>query len=164
MKTLLILLHAKSGQKDDPAIDDFDRTLNKRGKREAPRMGALLRDKELLPDLIVASAAKRTRKTAEIVAHDSGYRGETRLTGELYDARREKILEIVRSLPNTAARVLLVGHNPGLEELLELLTGGYRPLSTAALAQVELPIDSWQQADFHEANVLRNLWQPRELG
>jgi phosphohistidine phosphatase len=162
MKTLLLLRHAKSSWKD-PDLDDHDRPLNKRGKREAPRMGELLKDEELLPDFILSSSARRTRKTVEHVVHASGYRGETRLTSELYEAGPDKLRQVLAALPAELGRVLLVGHNPGLEELLESLTGSYTPLSTAALAQVELPISGWNELADKPRGTLVHLWQPREL-
>ena len=90
MKTLLLLRHAKSSWKDGD-LDDHDRPLNKRGKRDAPRMGQLLRDQDLLPELILTSSARRCRKTAEHVIQSSGYRGETRITGELYEAGAKQL-------------------------------------------------------------------------
>lgn len=162
MKTLLLMRHAKSSHKDG-GLDDFDRPLNKRGKREAPRIGLLLKEENLVPDLIVASAAKRTRKTAELVAHESGFRGETHLTGDMYHASGTQLISLLEASPDWAGRVLLVGHNPGLEELLERLIGTYRPLSTAALAHLEIAIDTWQQIGAAGAAQLLKIWQPREL-
>ncbi|MCI0358490.1 MAG: histidine phosphatase family protein [Planctomycetaceae bacterium] len=162
MKTLLLLRHAKSSWKDAD-LDDHDRPLNKRGKREAPRMGQLLKDENLLPDFLVASTARRARKTVEHVIQHSGYRGETRITGELYEARQHELLAFVSELPDTAKRVLLVGHNPGLEELLEALTGQCVALTTAALAQVESPARSWKQFREEGHAQLVKVWQPREL-
>ena len=162
MLTLLLLRHAKSSWKDTD-LDDHDRPLNKRGKRDAPRMGQLLRDEHLLPDLIVSSSAKRARRTAELVAEASGYRGETRLTCDAYDASAAQLLAVVQSFPGTAQRVMLVGHNPGLEELLEQLTGQYRPLSTAALARLEIPCEKWSEINTETRANLQHLWQPREL-
>jgi phosphohistidine phosphatase len=162
MKTLLLLRHAKSSWKDSD-LEDHDRPLNKRGKRDAPRMGQLLAEENLLPDLILCSSAKRTRRTAELVAEASGYRGETRITGDLYEAWAERIASVIQCLPETAQRVLLIGHNPGLEELLESLTGGYRPLSTAALAWLECPVGDWREITKETRAELKQLWQPREL-
>lgn len=162
MKTLLLLRHAKSSWKDSD-LDDHDRPLNKRGKREAPRMGELLKEQNLLPDLIVSSSARRARKTAEHVIHASGYRGETRITSELYDAGQDQLRKFLAGFPDSLVRVLLVGHNPGLEELLESLVGTYTPLSTAALAQVEVPIGAWAEIAGRPQATLKNLWQPREL-
>jgi phosphohistidine phosphatase len=162
MKTLLLMRHAKSSWKDSDQ-DDHDRTLNKRGKRDAPRMGQLLADEQLLPDLVLASSAKRCRKTAEHVIHESGYRGETRFTAELYEADADKLGEVLKSVPEGVRRLLVIAHNPGLEVFTEQLTGEYTPLTTAALAHVELPIDRWSELTEVRAGKLVKLWQPREL-
>ena len=168
MKTLLLLRHAKSCWKDSD-LDDHERPLNKRGKRDAPRMGRLIRAEQLLPDLIVASTAKRCRKTAEQVIQHSGYRGQTRFCGELYEANGEQLHDFLAGLDSAAGSertcncILLIAHNPGMEELLEALTGVYTPLTTAALAHVELPLDSWSEIVGRPDCVLRRVWQPREL-
>jgi len=162
MKTLLLLRHAKSSWKDSD-LDDHDRPLNKRGKNDAPKMGRLLREEEMLPDLVIASSAKRCRKTAEHVIHSSGYRGETRIHGELYEAGAEKLRQFLANLDDSIGCVLLIAHNPGMEEFLEPLAGAYTPLSTAALAHVELPIDSWRDLTADSRGALIKLWQPREL-
>jgi phosphohistidine phosphatase len=162
MKTLLLLRHAKSSAKDSD-IDDHERPLNKRGKREAPRIGCLVRDEHLMPDLIVSSSAKRCRKTADRVIESSGYRGETRFTSELYEANADRIRQFLISVSAGVDRVLLVGHNPGLEEFLENLTGNYTPLSTGALAHVELPIEAWRDVTAQTRGNLQGIWQPGEL-
>jgi phosphohistidine phosphatase len=162
MKTLLLLRHAKSSWKDSDR-DDHDRPLNQRGKRDAPRMGQLLKDEQLLPDFILCSSAKRCRKTAEHVIHESGYRGETRITGELYEAGAQQLRSILAGLPDDFSCVLLIAHNPGLEELLERLTGAYAPLTTAALARLELPIARWPDLGDETRGTLVQVWQPREL-
>src|SRR5262249_38975955 len=140
-----------------------ERPLNKRGKKDAPKMGRLLKDENLLPDLLIASTARRCRKTAEHVIAASGYRGQTRFCGELYEAHASALLDFLASLDDSAARVLLIGHNPGLEELLESLTGTYTPLSTAALAQVDVDIDSWPAIAKQPKATLAKIWQPGEL-
>jgi phosphohistidine phosphatase len=162
MKTLLLLRHAKSSWKDE-ALDDHDRPLNRRGKRDAPRMGQLLRDEKLLPDLILCSSARRCRKTAEHVIQSSGYRGETRITSELYEADAEQLRQLLVRLPDEQHSVLLIAHNPGMEVLLESLVGVYTPLTTAALAQVELSMRHWRDLSDKTRGRLVNLWQPREL-
>jgi phosphohistidine phosphatase len=162
MKTLLILRHAKSAW-DDPDVADHERPLNKRGKREAPRMGQLLRDENLVPDLIVSSTAKRARRTAKLVAEASGYEGEIELAETLYLAGAEAYLDALSKVPDQFQRVMVVGHNPGLEELVEVLTGEAESLPTAALAEIALSIVSWRQADESAEGKLVNVWQPREL-
>ena len=162
MKTLLLLRHAKSSWKDSE-VDDHERSLNKRGKKDAPKMGRLLREEDLLPDLIVSSSAKRCRKTTEHVIHASGYRGETRFCGELYEADAARLRDFLSGLDGETARVLLIAHNPGMEELLEPLVGEYTPLTTAALAKLELPIDAWSELNAETRGTLAKVWQPREL-
>ena len=85
VKTLLILRHAKSSWKEE-GIDDLERPLNKRGKRDAPRIGTLLREKDLVPDLILSSSAERARKTTELVAQESGFEGNIMVDRDLYAA------------------------------------------------------------------------------
>lgn len=162
MKTLLILRHAKSSWKET-GLADHDRPLNKRGLRDAPRMGKLLREEGLVPDLILGSTARRAKKTAEAVAEASGYEGEIQLEAGLYAAGPEAYLEALHVLPEEVQNVLVVGHNPGLEELVELLTGEAVSLPTAALARVALPVESWGSLTEEIEGELVRLWVPREL-
>lgn len=160
MKTLLILRHAKSSWKY-PNLADHDRPLKKRGKRDAPRMGRLLRQEGLVPDLILCSTAKRAQKTAEIIADESGYEGEIDLRREFYPGNPSDYIEALQGIPEECQRVMVVGHNPGLEELLESLTEQSDFLPTAALAQVLLPIEHWRDLNFDTEGKLANLWRPR---
>ncbi len=166
MKTLLILRHAKSSW-SDPNLADHDRPLKKRGKRDAPRMGQLLRDEGLVPDLMISSTAIRARKTAEAVAEFSGYEGEINLSRDLYAFDSEPYLEALYGLPDEHELVMVIGHNPGLEGLVEFLTGEWERLPTAALAQIELPIHHWQELAGEMGDLppgrLVGLWRPREL-
>jgi phosphohistidine phosphatase len=162
MKTLLILRHGKSSWKD-PDLDDHDRPLNKRGRRDAPRMGRLLRELDLVPDLIVSSTARRAHDTADAAADAAGYADEVCTNTELYHASPMTWIDELRQVSDIHQSVLLVGHNPGLEELVETLTDESESLPTAALAQVTLPIDSWSDLGTGASGVLENLWRPREL-
>jgi phosphohistidine phosphatase len=162
MKTLLILRHAKSSW-DDPKLADHDRPLNKRGKRDAPRMGQLLREEDLLPDLILSSTARRARKTAEAIAEASGYTGEIEFTGDFYPGDPSDYIDALQQAPDNCERVMVVGHNPGLEELLETLTGESDHLATAALAQVSLPIQHWRELDDETGGKLLNMWRVKQL-
>jgi phosphohistidine phosphatase len=161
MKTLWILRHAKS-EWDEPGVADHDRPLNSRGKREAPRVGQHLRAEGWVPDLIISSTAKRARKTAKLVSETSGYEGEVLLKDTLYLAGPEDYLEVLHAAPETCQSVMVVGHNPGLEELVEALTGEAETLPTAALAQIELPITRWQDLDEEIEGKLVSLWRPRD--
>jgi phosphohistidine phosphatase len=162
MKTLLILRHAKSSW-DDPGLADIDRPLNKRGKHDAPRIGQLLRSEDLVPDLLLASPAKRALKTAEAVAEESGYAGEIAVQADFYPGDPEDFIEVLRSLPDEHERVMVVGHNPGLEELVDALTGESVALPTAALAQITLPVDRWSNLIEAIEGRLVNVWRVKEL-
>lgn len=162
MKTLLILRHAKSSWKH-PELADHDRPLNKRGKRDAPRMGKLLAQRKLRPDLIVSSTAKRARRTADEAAARCAYDRAIQLEHTLYLASPAAIIEVLRRVGGSARLVLVVGHNPGLEELVTRLTGRTELFPTAALAQIALPIASWTELRSSTEGRLANLWRPKEL-
>ena len=162
MKTLLILRHAKSSWKD-MFLADHDRPLKKRGKRDAPIMGKLLREQGLVPDLILSSTAKRALKTAVLVADACGYDGEINVQREFYPGYPDAYIEALKETPDEYQIVMVVGHNPGLEELLELLTEAAEFLPTAALAQVALPLDYWVELNDETSGELVNLWLPRAL-
>ncbi len=162
MKTLLILRHAKSSW-DNSNIADHDRPLNKRGKRDAPRMGRLIREKNILPDLIISSTAKRAATTAKAVADACDYEGEIEFTRAFYHADADTFLEQLSSLQTHYAVVMIVSHNPGVEELLEDLTGLWERMPTAALAQVELNIDKWSELGDETEGILKNLWIPKSI-
>ena len=162
MKSLLILRHAKSSWKH-PELTDHDRPLNKRGKRDAPRMGEILRSEHLMPEAITSSTAARARATAEAVAKASGYNGKIALNRSLYAAGPEAYLKVLHELSDHYKRVLVVGHNPGLEELLEMFTGETQIMPTCTLAHVKFSIDSWIELDYKTKGQLAGIWQPRDL-
>lgn len=161
MKTLLLMRHAKSSWKNQ-ALSDHDRPLNKRGKREAPYMGRLLREKDAVPDLIVSSTAKRARKTAAKVLLEMGGDAVIELHSELYDATPAACLAVLNGLYHDDDCVLLVGHNPCSEELLAALTRQTRALPTAAVARIELAITSWRDLTLQTQGKLTDVWQPQE--
>ena len=162
MKTLLLLRHAKSSWKH-PELADHDRPLNKRGKRMAPLMGALLQDEDLIPDLILCSSAVRAHTTALLVAKACTYMGKIKQTRELYLAEPQTYVEVLCQVADKHARVLVVGHNPGLEALIETLTGEAMAMPTAALAQVELSLKRWSDLDTDTDYKLVNVWRPKDL-
>jgi len=162
MKTVLVLRHAKSSWKDT-GVSDHDRPLNKRGKMTAPRMGQLLYEEDLVPDVILSSTALRARETADMVADASGFEGDVAYLEDLYHAWPSDYLDALRSLSDDVNTAMIVGHNPGLELLLEQLTGESERLPTAALALIQLPIDFWSQLDDETEGELLDLWLPRFL-
>lgn len=162
MKTLLILRHAKSSW-NYPALSDYDRPLNGRGKRDAPRMGKHLREQGLTPDRILTSSAKRARKTASRVAKTCGYTGKVKKLDRFYDTVAGVYFETLQALPDKYQRVMVVGHNPTMEQLVGYLTGQIRRMPTAALAHIELPIQHWEALDLDTVGTLVNLWTPKTL-
>ena len=163
MKTVLILRHAKSSW-SNPGLADIDRPLNKRGKRDAPRMGAWLDAQELIPDLILSSPARRARKTAQAVSEYSSYDGEIEIIPDFYPGDAYTFIDTLMSIPDEYQSVMIVAHNPGLEELLYALSGESARMPTSSLAQVELPLDSWRDLDDEVDGKLVNFWRVKELG
>ena len=162
MKSVLVLRHAKSSWKH-PDLADHDRPLNKRGKRDAPPMGRLLKREDLVPDIIISSTAIRARATAKAVAKASGYKGEIILNKSLYAAGPEAYLGVIHALSDEYVRVLIVGHNPGLEELVELLTGEIHLMPTCSLAHVKFRVDKWSEIDNKIKGQVAEIWRPRDL-
>lgn len=162
MRTLLILRHAKSSW-SDARLSDHERPLKERGLRDATRVGRLLRQEDLVPELIISSTAVRARETAELVAETAGYEGEIEWARSFYHAAPEDYVERLQELNTGYQPVMIVGHNPGMAELVADLSGEEVALPTAALAQIELPVESWQELRLTTEGVMVNLWQPREL-
>ena len=121
MRRLLLLRHAKT----EPLShgDDFDRALTERGRKDARRIGEWLADERFAPDLCLYSGAARTRETFEIVAAAQPRPIEAEEENALYDAPSQRILGLVRGLPARVGAALVVGHNPGMGELANMLTG-----------------------------------------
>lgn len=149
MRQLLLLRHAKSDWYSDAATD-FERTLAERGKRDAPRIGRWLKQQGIEPDYIVSSPAKRARETVIAVGRELNVSAEhIQWESQIYLAKRSSLLEVLQACPAGKKLVLLVGHNPGLEELLLYLAGTQvqipadgKVLPTAALVHLTMP-DDW---------------------
>jgi len=162
MKTLLVLRHAKASPEDGTG-SDHDRPLTKRGLKAARRMGQLLKEHQLVPDVVLASTAERARTTAELAAAEADSRAAVRLLRELYLAEPPTYLEALREVEATADKVLVVGHNPGLEALVYRLTGATEHMPTGALAVCDLPIASWTELGAETRGSLNQLWRPKEI-
>lgn len=167
-RELLILRHAKSDWKGETA-DDFDRPLAKRGKKDAPLIGAWLYREGLVPDAVVSSPAERARETALKVCKGIDFKKNAIVWDDaIYEAGLSALLGVLARCPSDAANVLLIGHNPGLEELTRHLTGGDldepvdgKLLPTGALARLEMP-DDWDRLDAGCA-VLLSITRPKQL-
>lgn len=161
MKTLYLLRHAKSSW-GDSTVQDFDRPLNGRGRDAAPLVGRLIRERRLRVDLLLSSPAARARQTAELVKESAGLSAELLYDERIYEADAARLLEVVTQTAEPAGALMIVGHNPGMEELLKILTGGEHRMPTAALACVALDVDVWGKAR-GRAGRLEWLVRPKEL-
>lgn len=162
MKTLFILRHAKSSW-DHPGLADSERPLNERGRRDAPRMGRLLRERGPRPDAILCSTAERTRQTAALFAAAAGLDAAPRYDERIYEASAGRLIDVLSEVGREAESVLLIGHNPGVEKLIEVLTGESARMTTAALARVALDIDAWDKIGVGSGR-LDWVVRPKELG
>lgn len=170
MKTLLLLRHAKSSWEDE-ARRDIDRPLTERGRKAAWRMGRLLADQGLVPELVLCSTARRARETYDglVPALPDGV--ETRFEARLYMAEPATLLQLVRALPDKVGTVLLIGHNPGLEQFAGRLSGSgdddalgrmAHKFPTAALAVLRFEDGGWRKVA-PAAGRLDAFVAPREL-
>lgn len=162
MKTLLLMRHAKSDHAN-ARLTDHDRPLNVRGECSAPRMGQLLREQELVPDVILSSTARRAQDTARLVADSLGYTREIDRRRALYLTPPHEYVEVLRTLSDDWATALVVGHNPTLEALVSLWSDDDAEFPTAAVAHFEADIDHWFDLRLDAPFVRKNLWTPREL-
>ena len=143
MKTLMLLRHAKSSW-DNASLDDFDRPLNERGRKASATIGKYLADSNEAIDLIISSPAVRTRETIER-SNLGSFAAETRFDQRIYEASSARLMEVVSQIDEDRKAVLLVGHNPGLEELISLLAGIEARMPTAALATISLDVKRWDR-------------------
>lgn len=158
MKRLMLMRHAKS---DYPAgVSDHERPLAPRGQRDAPRMGQQIARRALLPSHVIASTARRTRETLALI---EPYLGTHTLNYEraIYEASPEAILRVIRAAGPDVRTLLIVGHNPGLEQTATFLVKGggtaADPLDekfpTAALAVLDFEMDDWANIAGHQGSL-----------
>lgn len=171
MLKLLLLRHAKSSW-DDLDHTDHQRPLNKRGFEAAPKMGNYITTMGLTPKLILSSTATRARQTTRLVSEQFDTEIETRFMDELYNfSGFHTPLNIIRSQAENQSTVLLVGHNPTMEELANELTGAgssparalmYQKYPTAALAEIDFDIPKWADLQTGIGTLIRFV-RPRDL-
>ncbi|MBF8260085.1 MAG: phosphohistidine phosphatase SixA [Actinobacteria bacterium] len=147
MKTVLLVRHAKSSWKD-PGLKDFDRPLNKRGKRDAPFMGKALKERRIHPDLILSSPAKRARQTARVIAEAIGYPKKKIVFDEaIHHAPARALLELVRKQGDANRTIMLFGHNPGFNDLADILLkdGTARKMPTTGVYCIRFGVARWRE-------------------
>jgi phosphohistidine phosphatase len=165
---LYLLRHAKSSW-DDPSLADHDRPLAPRGRRAAKRMAGHLRDAGIAPDLVLCSPARRARDTLKRISSALPKATEVQIEDGLYGAGHEELLDRLRKLPDDVSSVMLVGHNPGLEDLAMALVapGSHDRLQekfpTGALATLSIPGESWMALEEGGAELV-DFVIPKALG
>jgi phosphohistidine phosphatase len=162
MKTVILLRHAKSSW-DSPASSDFQRPLNSRGIRDAPRIGAWIAEQGLRPDWVLCSAATRAQETLDGLQTTLDLDANITITNDLYLAPPKTVIELLSQVDDSVECSLVIAHNPGMEGLLWGLCGTDNSMPTCALAVIELPIDSWMAIDLNCQGTLQHYITPRAL-
>ena len=164
MKTLFLLRHAKA-ENPAPGSTDLNRALNERGRREAQAVGTFIKKQNLRFDLVLCSTAVRARETAELVLAAAELAAKVRYDGRIYEAGPPRLREVTAEIEAHTSTVLLVGHNPGMEELLQLLTDRVERMATGTLAKIDLAADEWSKITEDNANLCNLDWivKPKEL-
>jgi len=161
MKTLLLLRHAKA-ENAAPGSSDINRALNERGKKEAQAIGTFIRKQNLTFDLVLCSPAVRARETAELVLAAAEVTANVRYDQRIYEAGPRQLLEVISEVVEDKSGVLLVGHNPVMEELLRALTGAGEPMATGTLARIDFDFDQWSRVT-EDTGALKCIVRPNEL-
>lgn len=160
MKTLFLLRHAQAVA-GAGSLPDSDRPLNEQGRVQAERVGKYFKDQQPGLDLVLSSTAQRARETTEIFLKGAECVTEVRYEQRIYEASRQQLLEMVWAIEEDKSSVLLVGHNPGLGELLQKLTGSFEGMGTSSLAKIDLK--SLEGANVEPKGSLDWLVKPNEL-
>ncbi len=145
MKNLYLIRHAKSDWNDE-SKSDFDRGLNRRGEKAILTMAKALKEKKVMPDIILSSSAKRAKLTAKGLAKEIGYSGEIKYIDALYMAEPETIQGFIKDVNDKYDTLFVVGHNPETTELSNILTDNYIDnVPTLGIVALKLPIDDWKE-------------------
>lgn len=164
MKNLILIRHAKSSW-DEPGIGDRERTLNKRGLKDASKMGALLHERGVEPDEMIVSLAVRAWMTAELIADELGYsREELIQESAIYAAGLGVLMQVVQNIDEELETVCLVGHNPGFEELANSLAPGSVEdhLPTCGVVRIRFESDTWGEIGAGDGELVE-LLKPKDL-
>ncbi len=161
MRTLYLLRHAKSTWKDE-SLADYERPLARRGRDACLKLARFIQSRELEFDLILCSTAVRARETLDLIRQHSKLRTEVRYDERIYEASAIRLLEVASQIDSDRKSVLIVGHNPGLEDLLHVITGQQLHLTTGNLARIKLKISKWSESYENKAT-LDWIIRPKEL-
>lgn len=145
MKNLYLIRHAKSDW-SDVSKSDFERGLNKKGQKAIFTMADALEERNIVPDIILSSSAKRAKLTAKGLANEIGYSGKIKYMDELYMAEPLDMISIIKEIKDKYQNVFIVGHNPETTELTDLMFDEFIDnVPTLGIVAFELPIDHWKR-------------------
>lgn len=153
MKKLYIIRHAKSSWKN-MELEDFDRPLNKRGKENAPLMGIRLKVKKVVPDLILSSPALRARSTANILAKKVKFKKDILYNKDIYEASTTTLHKMLTRIEDENDVVFLIGHNPGLNMLVEKYVNFYENIPTCGIVEIEFDCEKWLDISHYNAKFI----------
>jgi len=155
--------HAKSSW-NHPGLSDHDRPLNKRGLSDSPRMAQFMNRQKLAPSLILSSSANRAKTTAELFQSHLEAPSQWEIVEDFYLAPPEIYLGRVMRIPDEISQAILIGHNPGLETLVEQLAGETHRMPTAAIAGFHTQISSWSSLSTETSSMnFLGVWRPKEI-
>ncbi|MEJ1161687.1 SixA phosphatase family protein [Prosthecomicrobium sp. N25] len=170
MPRLLLLRHAKSSW-DDEGAEDFDRPLSSRGRRAAPLMGRHMAAHGLVPQKVVCSSARRSRETLAGLLPYLAQDLDLRVTRDLYEASEDRCLDLLRAQGGNARTLLMIGHNPGIQDAALMLVGSGNPslvddirekFPTGALAVIDFDAKRWVDVEPRTGRIVA-FFRPREL-
>ena len=163
-KVLLILRHAKSSWKNKK-LDDHDRPLNKRGKREAVEMGGYLKKINMIPDAIVTSSALRAIETTTLVCRNCNYDKLVEVNFAFHKGGIDAYIHAISTTPNDKNALLIVGHNPDLEDLIRVIANRNMKIPTCTLIKINMYIKNWKSTSLYDSfkSEIVNVWSPKRI-
>ncbi len=155
MKRLILVRHAKSSW-NNKDLQDIDRPLNKRGERDAPEMGRRMAKRGVVVDLILTSPAIRAQDTAKLIAEKSSCKDKIKIDENLYDATAWEILDVIRKIDDHYDFVMLVGHNPGMTDLVnELSATPIEKVPTCGVFELDYDMATWPEIATKKSKAFR---------
>ena len=162
MKTLLLMRHAKSSWRDD-SLTDFQRPLNERGQNDAPRVGQWIQESGYRPEVLFSSSSVRTRETASLFLPELDPTPEVSYFDELYHADVPTLTKFIQRADAEVQTLMILAHNPGMEQLISLLKGVYEELPTSGLGVFQLDILRWDTFSSNSPAKVLACITPKEL-
>ena len=155
MKLLILVRHAKSSW-DDPDLEDIDRPLNNRGKKDAPEMGQRLFKQGIIPDRVISSPARRALSTAKKITKELNYPKENiQVKEEIFEAGPDNLLLLIRNIQDNPGTLMVFGHNPSITEFANALTGiNIHNIPTCGVVSIQFDVNEWSEIDYRKGKLV----------